>query len=1277
MRVLVFLFVAFLAVDAQLNCSIAYTSYLASCVGCIYNPAAPFILPPPYNNLTQTIAALEVLISQLQANNSVLQQEILLLQGNLTQTNNSLISCQGLLNACDHSINNNATSLSSCNAQYSQLQTSLALNTGILPQFAMQPASAYSTRQLSYNYTGPILRIYRSNDSQQQDIVAQADGWINTTALLAFVGSQTALVSVLYDQTGGGTHYFQNDPLLMPYIAINGYVLTQGGRPTIVWNSTNTAGSLPAQIPVSLVGGQKAVAAASLVINIFSNTTFTNTVGVMGTLQQLHTQTGVAESYGFCAATAGFPDTWVTKAQSTSQVTTMVGNIISWNWNTVSSAVGTANSILAYPTGVLGSVYWASANPIPVNTFGSFAVSNFEAAGSQAFMAISEILLWTLQPSPFDQQVAFNDEKRAFNIPTSISEEISVQPNLAFSVRQQTAYNYGGYCMQVRRSSDGTTQNIGFTPFGDLDVSGLLAFVGTGNGTVATWYDQSGHTLNALQATANLQPFIVINGVVLTENGRPSIKFTGSNYLAVAGYVNAGNTVYSSVVASQTGNTNGGILSLAVNQTSSDNTTTGIALLYQTNNPAWAIYRSGTGYSAYPAVLNSLQVVGSSVDGINNIVYLQGGNVASTPAVANISFNVHLLWIGAEINTTVNNFFQGMLSEVTVFNTIPNFYNLGLLVNTQRNYFQIGGLPMIDALITTSQLNLSQPLGSNWLALSVRKLTNAYTGPCMRVRRDSDNSTKDIGFLSTNDMDVAGLLQFVGSANGFVNIWYDQGSLNASAIQPNATQQPQIVSQGTLISNYGNRPALQFSQPNDTFLVITGFTDTTNGIYGNIVGQVSVNNSFGARVVSCGQSISSGDEGELDFALLAWSNSIYYYYDYPVEYYNIPEGYYCQRGSTRVYFPATSENNEQFVPYGAEVSSFQIGVSGSTQALAVNAQLGTTQGSNTPFGIGVIYIGSQVNNISNGFNGQLHEVVIGTQLPASNVQTFIQQNDMRYYQTFAVQTDQQVGTFMAVAYGFNTWGIGYYSALITVRRSSDNATLNIFGDVLTGWLNVTQLMDFVGPGSGFVTSWGGQTQNAIATALVQAVNSQQPMIVNNGVLVTQNGQPCMYFNASQQQYLSGTFTQTNNNEFEFLIMASITANAAVGARIVSFSASGGSDNVTNGFIPAYVTSAAHISNNKAGVIGTSEPFAVGVLHRIVSIAAGTNMTISVDNSEPIGTTISSANFATPATLTVGAGHPLGNYLDGYVCKLVIYEGSAPGHDAREFKGTLTFEYGTP
>ncbi|MGH5146323.1 hypothetical protein ACRFGN_26350, partial [Klebsiella pneumoniae] len=71
-------------------------------------------------------------------------------------------------------------------------------------------------------------------------------------------------------------------------------------------------------------------------------------------------------------------------------------------------------------------------------------------------------------------------------------------------------------------------QDIGFTANGDLDTTTLKTFVGSGNGYVTTWYDQSGNARNATQTTTSQQPALVLSGEVQRANTQPAVVFDGS-----------------------------------------------------------------------------------------------------------------------------------------------------------------------------------------------------------------------------------------------------------------------------------------------------------------------------------------------------------------------------------------------------------------------------------------------------------------------------------------------------------------------------------------------------------------------------------------------------------------------------------------------------------------------------------------------------------------------------------------------------------------------------
>jgi hypothetical protein len=101
-------------------------------------------------------------------------------------------------------------------------------------------------------------------------------------------------------------------------------------------------------------------------------------------------------------------------------------------------------------------------------------------------------------------------------------------------------------------------------------------------------------------------------------------------------------------------------------------------------------------------------------------------------------------------------------------------------------------------------------------AYSLRKLRTAYTSSAIRVRRASDNTEQNIGFVN-NVLDTSSLTSFCSGTNGFVTTWYDQSGNGYNATQTTAANQPQIVSAGSVLTKAfigGSKPTISFTTSN-------------------------------------------------------------------------------------------------------------------------------------------------------------------------------------------------------------------------------------------------------------------------------------------------------------------------------------------------------------------------------------------------------------------------------------------------------------------------------
>ena len=100
-------------------------------------------------------------------------------------------------------------------------------------------AAAYSLRKLRTAYTGNAIRVRRSSDSTTLDVGFNADGTLDTTSLLSFVGAGNGFVSIWYDQSGNGKNASQSASANQPQIVISGTLQTYSGKPSLFFDGAS------------------------------------------------------------------------------------------------------------------------------------------------------------------------------------------------------------------------------------------------------------------------------------------------------------------------------------------------------------------------------------------------------------------------------------------------------------------------------------------------------------------------------------------------------------------------------------------------------------------------------------------------------------------------------------------------------------------------------------------------------------------------------------------------------------------------------------------------------------------------------------------------------------------------------------------------------------------------------------------------------------------------------------------------------------------------------
>jgi hypothetical protein len=123
------------------------------------------------------------------------------------------------------------------------------------------------------------------------------------------------------------------------------------------------------------------------------------------------------------------------------------------------------------------------------------------------------------------------------------------------------------------------------------------------------------------------------------------------------------------------------------------------------------------------------------------------------------------------------------------------------------------------------------------VAFSTRKLRSAYAGSALQVRRSSDNTTLDIGFDGSGNLDTAALATFVGANSAFVSKWYDQSGAGADAVNATQANQPRLVNAGAN-DTLNSKPAVRFTA-NTQQLLSPASASYTSAILWNAVASVA------------------------------------------------------------------------------------------------------------------------------------------------------------------------------------------------------------------------------------------------------------------------------------------------------------------------------------------------------------------------------------------------------------------------------------------------------
>jgi hypothetical protein len=178
----------------------------------------------------------------------------------------------------------------------------------------------------------------------------------------------------------------------------------------------------------------------------------------------------------------------------------------------------------------------------------------------------------------------------------------------------------------------------------------------------------------------------------------------------------------------------------------------------------------------------------------------------------------------------------------------------------------------------------------------------------------------------------------------------------------------------------------------------------------------------------------------------------------------------------------------------------------------------------------------------------------------------------------------------AAAYSLRKLRTAYTGNAIRVRRSSDNAELNI--GFVDNELDTSALITFSSGTDAFVTTWYDQSGNSINLLQTTALN--QPQIVSSGSVLLVNTKPCVRFDG-----IDDKLTQTllfNSVSTQFIVYDKIGSTGYLGGLFLSSAESPGFLFDSNGvrpyqqgpqFGPTYSNNNQALMSFKASTTGTN------------------------------------------------------------------------------------------
>jgi hypothetical protein len=443
----------------------------------------------------------------------------------------------------------------------------------------------------------------------------------------------------------------------------------------------------------------------------------------------------------------------------------------------------------------------------------------------------------------------------------------------------------------------------------------------------------------------------------------------------------------------------------------------------------------------------------------------------------------------------------------------------------------IANVAKVDAILKASIANIndltipSAGPGAPLAAYSVRLLDSAvgvssYTGPAMRVRRDTGGGSGD-----DDEADIS----------------FDSGVISLDSAISNASSGVTATTLGQFI-NVGTVGGTTYTNPDSLTVTASCYVDEWKDQSGNL--NHATQSSVGSQPQIHDGTADTDLNAEGVDPTLTFGNS--QYMAGPTSLSTIPVSVFAVSRKT-------ATGNANIWGLGAAFNDAYLGIEHDQYSTAFRTYYGLTSGFSSietaitedEYSLRTVVTntgsikhfknGTELDSATNIANKTGVGLFIHSRLYATtNIQELLYydadksddqssiesdiNSEYLIYQPTDAPTSGLLATYTGAAAAYSVRQLSDKAVIaMRIRRDSDDAETNIGFDS-NGDLDTTAISDFCSTANGYVVEWADQSTNGNHAS--QSTSGSQPQIYNGSSVISKQGEPCVYFGVSSSANLS-------------------------------------------------------------------------------------------------------------------------------------------------------------